>query len=74
MKCRQQRKGRAYTIRLGVRTSVTSKAAGLYTERTTKYRILGSRNEFVCGRCALTHLVIGYTLPLLVCVGAELVM
>lgn len=71
--CRETRAGRAFAFHVGVFAGSSTEGRFGSVEITTKYHILGVREEFVCGRCQARHLAVRYAAPLLVAAAASFV-
>ncbi|MCD0444239.1 hypothetical protein LO763_11460 [Glycomyces sp. A-F 0318] len=75
VRCGLMRRGRHHVIHLGLELSAETRMTGFTSwETTRKYQMLGSSSGFVCRRCAVRHLFLGFTLPLLTGVAIELLL
>ena len=71
--CRMTRPGGPFGFHVGVFAGSSTKGGFGSVEITTRYRILGRWEGFVCGRCQARHLAVRYAAPLLIAAALSMV-
>jgi hypothetical protein len=71
--CREIRAGRRFAFHVGVFAGASTQGRFGSVEVTTRYRVLGVRDGFLCGRCQARQLAVRYVAPLLLAAAGSFV-